>query len=105
VKTIPLSTDANWTQVTTLGGRDFIFTFRWNAREMSWYLDIADQDNVLLAASRKLVADYPVLTRRTDPRLPRGVLWTIDRSGQGLDPGRYDLDERVILVFVEPGDL
>ncbi len=102
--TIPLSTDAIFTQVTALSGQDFVFTFKWNARESAWYMDIADQDDVLIVASRKLVVDYPLITRCVDPRRPLGVLWAIDRSGAGLDPGRFDLDGRVALIYVEPED-
>lgn len=102
---IPTSTDPLFSQVTTLAGRDYILTFAWNLRESAWYLDIADQDGVVLAASLKLTVNYPLLARRTDPRLPAGVIYPLDRSGAGIDPGLDDLGTRVVLMFIELSDL
>lgn len=102
--TIPVSTDVHFSQVTALSGRDFIFTFAWNAREGAWYFDLADQDGVLIATSRKIVVDWPLITRCADARRPVGTLWALDTTGAGIDPGRDDFGTRVQLIYVEPGD-
>lgn len=101
---IPTSTDALYTQVTTLDGSDFVFTFSWNGRESAWYFDIADQDGVPIAMSIKVTVETPLLRRCADPRQPKGLLWAADTTGQGLDPGRNDLGERVLLLFVSFDD-
>lgn len=102
---VPTFTDPFSSQLTTLSGRDYLLTFAWNLRESAWYLDIADQDGVVLAASLKLTVDYPLLKRATDPRLPAGTLMPLDTSGAGIDPGLDDLGTRVLLSYLEPGDL
>lgn len=79
-------------------------TFAWNIRESTWYIDIADQDGVLLAASRKVVVDYPVLLRRTDPRLPQGMIMAIDTSGAGKEATLDDFGTRVIVMYMEASD-
>lgn len=103
--TIPVSTDAHYSQVTTLSGSDFILTFDWNFREAAWYLDVADQDGLQIATARKITVDFPLIMRCVDVRRPKGVLLAIDTSGAGLDPGRDDLGQRVHLIYIEPGDL
>lgn len=105
MKTIPVSMDLLSSQVTTLSGQDYILTFAWNPREEAWYMDVADQDGNVLACSRKVVVDFPLIYRPTDPRLPKGVFYAIDTTDMGQDPGRDDFGTRVHLIYVEPGDL
>lgn len=103
--TIPVSTEPLFSQVTTLSGQDFILTFAWNPREGAWYLDIADQDGVAIVLSRKVVVDFPLVTRCTDPRRPAGVLMAIDTTNMGRDPQLDDFGTRVHLIYSEPADL
>ncbi len=101
MKVIPLSTDSVFSQVTSLGGQDFIMTFEWNARESAWYLDVADQDDVPIFTAVKVVVNWPLASRCVDPRRPRGVLIAIDSTGAGLDPLQDDLGKRVELFFID----
>ncbi len=101
MKVIPLSTDSVFSQVTSLGGQDFIMTFEWNARESAWYLDVADQDDIPIFTAVKVVVNWPLAARCVDPRRPRGVLIAIDSTGAGLDPLQDDLGKRVELFFID----
>lgn len=103
--TIPLSTDQLFSQVTTLSGTDYIFTFAWNEREDAWYMDLADQDGVAIQLSRKVTVDFPLITRCKDPRRPLGMLIAVDSSGAGLDPTLEDFGQRVQLVYFEPEEV
>jgi hypothetical protein len=103
--TIPVANTPNFTQITTLSGRDYVFTFHWNAREAAWYFDLADQDEVPIATSRKVTVGFPLITRCVDDRRPEGMLMAIDSSGQNGDPGLDDFGSRVKLVYFEPEDL
>ena len=97
---IPVRSDLpNYTQVTTLDGRDYVLTFSYNARDLSWYLDIADQDEVMIAAGLRIVADWDLLKRCVDPRRPPGIIFANDLSGAGLDPGPDDFGARVELLY------
>lgn len=103
--TIPVSTLPNFTQVTTLSGRDYVFTFHWNAREAAWYFDLADQDEVLIVSSRKVTVGFPLITRCVDPRRPEGMLMAIDSAGKNQDPSLDDFGTRVQLIYFETSDL
>lgn len=98
---IPVSVDTPlYTQRTTLDGREYILAFDWNGRENRWYLSILDVSGEPLANGIKLVANWPLLRRFTDPRLPTGVLMAIDYSPSSGEPPAFgDLGRRVKLSY------
>jgi len=83
---IPLTpTPASYTQETQLDGRTYQFTVRWNAREGYWYLTLADQDDVVIAGSRKLVAGALLLRHISGTDKPPGELYmSADATETGL---------------------
>jgi len=86
----------------TLDGRDYTLQFRWNQREGRWYLSVADAENNLIAASIKIVANWPLLRYyRHDPRIPPGELIAQDISPDGTPPGFDELGigRRVELTY------
>lgn len=102
---IPVSTAQNFTQITTLSGIDYVFTFHWNSREAAWYFDLADQDEVLIVSSRKVTVGFPLITRCVDPRQPPGLLMAVDITGGTQDPGLDDFGTRVRITYAEPEEL
>lgn len=94
-----------FTQRTTLDGREYLLTFDWNQREQKWYLSIADQDEVPIVSSIKLVANFPLTHLLVDSRSPPGELFAMDTSGNGLDPLLSDLGTRVLLLYMDAEDL
>ncbi len=79
--------------------------FYWSDRESCWYLDILDQDNNELAMGVRLVVNFPVLRRFTDPRLPAGVLVAADMSCTNTDiEASTDLGSRVLLTYITADD-
>ncbi len=79
--------DVLYTQVTDLDGADFVLTFALNLRDGRWYLDLADQDAVMILAGIPLVVNFDLLRRVQDSRRPLGKLLCIDPTGAGRDPG------------------
>jgi hypothetical protein len=88
-----------WTQRVVLDGSEFFVRCEFNQREGRWYLGLADQDESVIFAPRKLVSDWDLLRTISDARAPRGALIATDTSGQGLDAGFSDLGVRVLLVY------
>lgn len=88
-----------------LEGRAFVFVFRWNARAAAWLFDVSDAEGNLLLAGRRLVLDWPLLARFTDPRLPRGELVAQDTTGKRAAPGLADLGARVKVLYFDAADL
>ncbi len=95
--------DPHFVQNTALDGTSFSLIFDWNAREGAWYLTLSDADGVVIAAGRKLVADWFPLRNVIDVRRPPGLLMVQDTTGAGRDPGRYELGSRVKLIYFEAG--
>jgi hypothetical protein len=105
-KRIPVqSTLPLYQQFTTLDGQDFLLTFAYNARDFSWYLDIADQDAVAIVSGIRIVVAWDLLRRCVDARRPPGVLIANDLSGAGLDPGADDFGTRVELLYFDAAEV
>lgn len=106
VLVISTSTElSSYTQRTILDGVEYLLSFQWNQREAKWYLSIADSEGAPLGSGLKLVADFPLNRRLVDPGAPPGVLYAMDRTGEGVDPGLRDLGDRVFLIYVPVADL
>jgi hypothetical protein len=103
---IDTATDSTyWDQSVTLEGIEYLFEFFWSDRETCYYLNIYDQDENPIALLIRLVIDWRILRRFSDPRLPPGILALSDTSGAGADIGaRSDLGARVILFYVTSDD-
>jgi len=85
----------------TLQGIEYLFQFDWNDREQRWYLAILTVDEKPLATGIKIVANWPLLRRFTDPRLPPGTLIAADLSPmQGESPTYLELGTRVRLMYI-----
>lgn len=87
-----------------LGGSLFRVGIRWNERSAGWFLDLSTADGAPLLLGLRIVPDWDLTGRFTDPRLPAGRMVAVDTSGQGLPPGRDDLGGRVVVVFVPEGE-
>lgn len=98
---IPVATDTPlYSERVTLDGSEYIFAFDWNDREGRWYLSISTVDGLPLALGIKLVANWPLLRRFTDSRLPPGHLIAADISSQaGESPAYAELGARVKLMY------
>jgi len=92
-------------QQTQLDGRTYTFRFHWNERERSWYLEIGDVDDVPIVASRKLVANWPLLQRVTDERRPPGEIFVVNATADDSDPDLDDLDESVTLQYFDESEM
>ena len=97
--TIPTFSDPFYEQVIPLEGADYQFTWLWNRRGSFWSLSIADQESVPIVSGRRIVVDFNLLRRCTDPRRPPGLLVAEDTSGAGLDPDQLDFGTRVLLRY------
>jgi hypothetical protein len=99
---IPIPSDVPlFSERITLRGVEYLFQFDWNDRAQRWSLSIFTVDEQPLATGIRIVANWPLLRRFTDPRLPRGTLIAADLSpSQGESPTYLDLGTRVRLMFI-----
>jgi hypothetical protein len=66
-----------------------------------WFIDVRTNIGEPIVEGIPIVADWPILDRFKDSRLPEGNIFAFDTSGQGIDPGRYDLGNRVQMIYEE----
>lgn len=98
---------ARWTQITDLGGRDYLLTFRWNVRTGRWALDLATEGGDILVAGVVLASGFDVLRGVHDTRRPPGRLVLVDlqRASGVVDPTFSSLGTRHVLAYVDGEDL
>jgi hypothetical protein len=91
------------TQTTTLDGVPYFLTFRWNARESCYYLQIQSADQTITYAQGvKLVSDFFLLY--TYPTPPGDMM--VLTSGGGDGPAQIgDFGPRCSLLYVEAADV
>lgn len=104
--TIPLRSDLeDYDLQVSLDGVLFTLRFRWNRRDLYWYMDVGDEDGNPILASIKVVIDFPLGARSRNSLMPGGILLAVDTSTQRLDPGLSDLGTRVVLLYFEVAEL
>jgi hypothetical protein len=90
VPTDPLGL-SSYFQTTTFEGTDYVLQFDYNQRCASWYLSIADADNVDIYNGIKLVTGFSLLKKCVDPRRPPGAMFLFSSTSDQSPPGLYDL--------------
>lgn len=102
VYTIPTSTtQPHYSLRVDLDAVTYVLTFHWNARDASWYLDIADEDEVAIVCGVKVSIGVPLAIRSANPAIPAGMLIAVDTSGANSPPGFADLGDRVLLYYFD----
>ena len=95
VTQLPLSSDPAYRYAIALEGQARLLYFYWNARSMSWQLDIRNVDETPIILGVKLVANYPMLADYSLEGMNwRGILLLIP-----------DNSEQVSRLSDEPGTM
>ena len=84
-----------------LDGTTYILRFTFNDRMGKWFFSISDQTDTPIINPVPVVSDWDVVGRFTFSNLPLGTLIFVDTSGKSEDPGRFDLGDRVRLLYEE----
>jgi hypothetical protein len=99
---IPTSRVESWyEQNVTLDGVKFRLRLMWSERVRRWYCDLLAADGTAIRSGIKVVADRPLTQRLSSDSRPAGEMWSVDRTGGGVDPDLRDLGDRVLLLYVE----
>ena len=89
--------------VITLEGLAYEFKYQFNERMGKWFVSIGDPIGNPLIAPVPIVASWPLFDRFKNALLPPGTVYAFDTSGALQDPGRFDLGDRVRMVYKESG--
>lgn len=84
-----------------LDGTIYTLRYTFNDRMGKWFLDLRTEIGDPIVEGIPIVSDWDLFGRFRDDRLPPGNLFAFDTSGLSVDPGRYDLGERVSMIYEE----
>lgn len=102
-KIIPLdSTFDHFSISIELDSMVYGMEFKFNSRDQRWYFDLFDSNDNLLLGSLPAMVSWPLLKQfeyRTD--IPKGVLYFLDQNGTEIEPARYELGQRVLMIYEE----
>lgn len=94
----------SFSQRVMLEQREYVFDLHWNERDERWYLQLYDSTGELIA-TRKLLANWPLLNGLVHESRPPGELMAVDTQQFGTAIGLYDLGDRITLSYIEAADL
>ncbi len=84
--------------------RFFTVVLDWNTYALAWsfsmFVGQGDLAGTPLIQGKFVRAGENLTRHHTDENLPDGALVPVDLSGEGRDPGRYDMGTRVKLVHL-----
>lgn len=86
---IPTSPAATYT--TTIERKAYIFSFKWQTRNKSWYLDITTREGDILAKAVKLVPNVPLIRKNLN-KGPDGNIYIVANTDVTTDiPARSNI--------------
>ncbi len=106
---IPIQqSEANYRVGVTLLGVAYWFDFRWNVRDLAWYLDVYDATEKPIWGGIKCVIGTYLGRACNSPPFTDGVLMcfdTVNPAGKAIDAGFDDFGTRVKMVYMPTVDL
>ncbi len=101
VKEIPIDPEnANQLFEVVLDGVTFRLLYRFNSRDLTWYLDVFSASDVLLRAGIRVVDDWTSFLRWADFAVrPGGEILNIARGVAASAPGFGELGVDVIATY------
>ena len=97
---IPLRADLSSQVCTlTLDGASYQLGLHYNPRASAWSLDLHTIAGEPLLLGLRLVPQWSLLDRGSDPRLPPGRLYLHDRTGLSEPPTQAGLGDRWTLLY------
>jgi hypothetical protein len=88
-----------------LDGDFYRFQWRWNLRDLSWYLDVGDERGNATVRNLRLVIGDDLFEPHKGlgaGQCPQGSLRVVDTSGTYVEADRDELGTRVLIFYDEP---
>lgn len=105
VQELPIRSDiAAYSFRVDLDSVEYTLQFSWNSRMETWFFDIMTTDETPILMGQRVFVGFPVISRFKDELLPKGRLYFFDTSGANLDPGRFDMGSRVLMIYEDEAE-
>jgi hypothetical protein len=99
---LPLRNDVPaFTFQTDLDGTTYTFKFHHNSRMDRWAFDILTANEDPIVSGVLVVTGTLLLERFSDPRLPQGDMFVLNKADENASPVRDDLQKNVFILYDE----
>jgi hypothetical protein len=104
--TLPIDSSAEFYRVeTAIENETFIFEVNWNTRDSAWYISLLDANENYLLSGMRINARNELVHLNPRQTGPGGAILVFDSAGEGGAPGRYDLGDKVELIYFPVSEL
>lgn len=94
-----------YTQQTQLDGDLFTLTFRWNRRNLSWYVDIANADGEMIVSGRRCIVESRLTGQfKHLDGIPPGEMTVYDTTLRQAPPDLQDFGTRAIILYFDDSE-
>jgi hypothetical protein len=101
---IPFKEPAQWQQQIELDSQTFILSFRWNAMNEYWVMDILTRDLVPIILGIKVVANYNLTAQYIADGQPNGDIVCENIIGGQGKIQRFDMGAVAELIYYSQGE-
>ena len=102
---IPFKDNAQWKQQIELNNETFILSFKWNALNEYWSMNIYDQNESPLVLGIKIVTQFNLTEQLVQSGMPQGDILCENIIGGFEKIKRNDMGLTNELVFFETGEI
>ena len=102
---IPFKENAQWKQQIELNNETFILSFKWNALNEYWSMNIYDQNESPLVLGIKIVTQFNLTEQLVQSGMPQGDILCQNIIGGFEKIKRNDMGLTNELVFFETGEI
>ena len=101
---IPFKEPAQWQEQIELNTQTFVLSFRWNAMNEYWVMDILTRDLIPIILGIKVVTNYDLTAQVVNDGKPRGEIVCQNIIGENGKIQRLDMGEVTELIYYSLGE-
>lgn len=102
---IPFKEPAAWQAQITLTGVIFILSFKWNALNKYWVMNIYNRNSEPILLGVKIVTNYNLTAPFVVTGMPEGDIICQNILGNWNDIERFEMGQTNDLMYYEPNEL
>ncbi len=102
---IPFKEPASWQAQITLTNVIFLLSFKWNAMNKYWVMNIFNRNSEPVLLGVKIVTNYNLTVPFVVTGMPAGDIICQNILGNWNDIQRFDMGQTTELMYYEPNEL